>query len=42
MSATGLAADASNNIFLSTGNGSFDPNGTELGDSILKLALSIA
>jgi IPT/TIG domain/Chitobiase/beta-hexosaminidase C-terminal domain len=43
MSGQGIAADASGNIFLSTGNGSFDTANTPatmFGDSIVKLALS--
>lgn len=42
MSGTGLAADATGNIFLSTGNGTFDTSGipVDFGDSIVKLTLS--
>src|SRR5262249_25054166 len=43
MSGTGIAGDASGNIFIATGNGTFDSThvpSTELGDSILKLAMS--
>jgi len=41
MSGAAPAADSSGNIFLTTGNGSFDPAapGTELSDAVLKLAL---
>jgi hypothetical protein len=41
MSGAGLAADANGNIYLATGNGTFDTDkvpATELGDSILKVA----
>ena len=43
MSGEGLAADASGNVFLATGNGTFDTTNvppTELGDTILKMASS--
>jgi hypothetical protein len=40
MSGIGPAADAAGNVFLTTGNGTFDNSGTELGDSILKFTLS--
>lgn len=41
MSGAAPAADSSGNIFLTTGNGTFDPAapGTELSDAVLKLAL---
>ncbi len=39
MSGGGLAADSAGNIFLSTGNGTFDNAGVNLGDSIVKVAL---
>jgi hypothetical protein len=39
MSGAGLAADSSGNIFVPTGNGTFDNTGVELGDSIVKVAL---
>ncbi len=40
----GIAADASGNLFVQTGNGTFDGNlgGIDLGDSIIKLQLSSA
>ena len=40
----GIAADASGNLFVQTGNGTFDANlgGLDLGDSIIKLQLSSA
>jgi Chitobiase/beta-hexosaminidase C-terminal domain len=38
MSGAGIAADSSGNIFLPTGNGTFDNSGVELGDSIVKVA----
>jgi hypothetical protein len=38
MSGAGLAADSAGNIFLPTGNGTFDNSGVELGDSIVKVA----
>ena len=34
----GLAADASGNIYFTTGNGSFDPAQSNYGDSVVKLA----
>jgi hypothetical protein len=42
MSGAGLTADASGNIILSTGNGTFDVNGSpvDFGDSIVKMALN--
>jgi len=43
MSGSGLAADGSGNLYLSTGNGTFDTTNvpaTQLGDSILKLSAS--
>ena len=42
MSGQGLAADSQANVFVSTGNGSFDTSGTVLdfGDSIVKLSLA--
>lgn len=43
MGGAGLAADSSANLFVSTGNGTFDANtsgGLDYGDSIVKLALS--
>lgn len=42
MGGAGLAADSSANLFISTGNGTFDANtsgGLDYGDSIVKLAL---
>jgi len=39
MSGAGLAADSAGNIFISTGNGTFDNAGVELGDSLVKVAL---
>ena len=43
MSGSGVAADASGNLYLATGNGTFDTTNvpaTELGDSIIKLKAS--
>jgi len=43
MSGSGLAGDGAGNVFVATGNGTFDITNvpaTELGDSILKIALS--
>jgi hypothetical protein len=43
MSGAGIAADASGNIFIPSGNGTFDTTNvpaTELGDTVMKLALS--
>src|ERR1700719_4716509 len=43
MSGAGLAADGNGSIYLATGNGTFDTDNvpaTELGDSILKIALN--
>lgn len=42
MGAGGPAADASNNVYVSTGNGTFDGNtgGNDLGDSLVKLGTS--
>ena len=43
MSGTGIAADSSGNIFIASGNGTFDTSNTPatmFGDTILKLALS--
>jgi hypothetical protein len=38
MSGGGLSADANGNIYLATGNGTFDPKTGGYGDSVLKLA----
>ena len=42
MSGAGLAADAAGNLFIATGNGTFDTSGTvtDFGDSIVKLTLN--
>jgi hypothetical protein len=42
MSGAGVAADASGNVFVPTGNGTFESSGnpTDFGDSIVKLTLS--
>lgn len=41
MAGSGIAADASGNIFVPSGNGTFDTNGnpTDVGDSILRMTL---
>ncbi len=42
MSGTGIAADASGNLFLATGNGTFETSGSpvDFGDSIMKMTFS--